>query len=136
MLEYMYLPKMLGLAERAWSKQPRWAIQVSGEEYDSALQEAWNVFANTLGQRDMPRLDYLFGGYNYRLPPPGLKIVDGVLYANSQFPGLTIRYTTDGSVPTIDSKAYSSPVRVDGAVTACTFNSIGRRSLTAILRED
>ena len=135
-LEYLYLPKLLGLAERAWSKQPTWSIQEEDELYDSALREDWNIFANALGQREMPRLDYLFGGYNYRLPPPGLKIVDGTLYASSQFPGLAIRYTTDGSIPSIDSKEYTSPVRVDGVVTACTFNSLGRGSKTSILQAD
>lgn len=135
MLEYFYLPKLLGLAERAWSRQPRWAT-LEEEDYDSALLEDWNGFANALGQRELPRLDHQFGGYNYRLPPPGLNIVDGTLYANSQFPGLTIRYTTDGTVPTLDSKAYTVPIQVDGIVTACTFNSLGRRSLTSVLQED
>ncbi len=136
MLEYFYLPKLLGLAERAWSRQPRWSTTKDSELYNATLQEDWNVFANILGQREMPRMDYLFGGYNYRLPPPGLKKVDGVLYANSQFPGLAIRYTTDGSAPTMDSKEYVAPVRVNGVVTACTFNSLGRASRTSVLPED
>jgi len=136
MLEYFYLPKMLGLAERAWSRQPRWAKLEEKERYDSALHEDWNLFANAIGQREMPRLDYLFGGYNYRLPPPGLQIVDGILYANSQFPGLSIRYTTDGSIPNLDSEVYSSPIRVDGIVTACIFNSLGRASNISVIREE
>ena len=132
MLEFFYLPKLLGLAERAWSAQPRWSTLEQVKEYDSALQKDWNVFANALGQRELPRLDYLSGGCNYRLPPPGLSIVDGILYANTQFPGLIIRYTTDGSEPTISSEVYTSPVRVDGAVSASTFNSVGRKSRAAV----
>jgi len=128
MLEYMYLPKLFGLVERAWSKQPVWATLENRELREAALNEDWNIFVNVLGQREMPRLDYLFGGFNYRLAPPGIKMVDGTLYANTQFPGLTIRYTTDGSEPTMNSKKYTSPIQVNGIVSARTFNSLGRGS--------
>jgi hexosaminidase len=128
MLEYFYLPKMFGLVERVWAKQPSWATLDDAVLREDALNRDWNIFANTLGQREMPRLDNLFGGYNYRLPPPGAKVKDGFLYANSQFPGLTIRYTTDGSNPTIHSKEYSKPVQVDGVISLRTFNSTGRSS--------
>lgn len=134
MLEYFYLPKMLGLAERAWGRQPSWAVVTGEEEFWKGLEEDWNRFANALGRRELPRLDYLFGGFNYRLPPPGLKVVDGVLHANTRFPGLVIRYTTDGSEPTEGSELYTMPVRVDGEVKARTFNTLGRGSLVAILR--
>jgi len=132
-LEYFSLPKLLGLAERAWSRQASWATIDNVELRENVLEADWNIFANALGQREMSRLDYLSGGYNYRLPPPGLKIVEGILYANSQFPGLAIRYTTDESAPTIDSKEYTAPVRVDGVVTASTFNSLGRSSRVSVL---
>jgi len=92
----------------------------------------WNAFANALGQRELPRLDYVSGGYNYRLAPPGLKYATGKLYANTQFPGLSIRYTTDGSEPTLESDLYSRPVELDkvdsGLVKASTFSSGERGS--------
>jgi hexosaminidase len=130
MLEFFYLPKMLGLAERAWSRQPVWATREDAAMREASLQEAWNTFANALGQRELPRLDRLYGGYHYRLPPPGLKVVDGTLHANTEFPGLGIRYTTDGSEPALDSEEYSAPVHVDGTVRARTFNTLGRGSRT------
>ena len=93
----------------------------------------WNEFTNVVGQREMPRLDYLFGGFNYRLPPPGARIIDGQLYANIDFPGLTIRYTTDGSEPNVDSPVYNGPVIVSGKVTLRSFDTRGRGSRGSVV---
>ncbi len=127
MLEYYYLPKMLGLAERAWAPQPEWATLTDSVRWRAARARAWNEFANRLGQRELPRLDHINGGYAYRLPPPGLRLIDGVMYANVAFPGLTIRYTTDGSLPHRQSPRYRQPVEVgDAEVRVATFDSRGR----------
>ena len=128
MLEYYYLPKIIGLAERAWSGQDAWADIGNLEERVEAIQLAWNDFANAIGQRELPRLDYLYGGYNYRLPPPGGKILDGILYANVDFPGLTIRYTTDGSDPDRNSPLFTEPVEVKGNVKLRSFDTRERGS--------
>ena len=71
MLEYYYLPKMLGLAERAWSGQAEWGDIPDRDKRIDAINRDWSAFAYTIGYREMPRLDHLFGGYNYRLPAPG-----------------------------------------------------------------
>lgn len=128
MLEYYYLPKMLGLAERAWVGQPAWGSVEETEERKNTILDAWNVFANTLGQSEFPRLDYIFGGFNYRIPPPGAVIRDGALYVNNTYPGLTIRYTTDGAEPNEKSTVYDKPVQVSGTVILKAFNSRGRCS--------
>ncbi len=128
MAEYYYLPKMLGFAERAWCGEASWG---SIEELDNrieAMQQDWNRFANLMGQREMPRLDGLYGGYNYRLPPPGAVVRDGVLHANVDFPGLVIRYTTDGSEPDVHSILYEGPAEVNGPVSLRTFDTRGRGS--------
>jgi hexosaminidase len=135
MLEYFYLPKLLGLAERAWSIQPEWATQDDAVLREKALTDSWNSFANALGQRELPRLDHLSGGYNYRIPPPGIKVEDGILYANTEFPGLTIRYTTDGSEPTENSAQCTAPVQVEGGVRARTLNTLGRGSRCVVVPE-
>jgi hexosaminidase len=137
-MEYYTLPKMLGLAERSWSKQPAWAVIEENKEREQELDSDWNVFANALGQRELPRLDHLAGGYAYRLPPPGMKIENGILYANTQFPGLSIRYTIDGSEPSLNSREYVGPVRVtpgqaDGVIYARTYSTSGRGSRTVRL---
>ena len=126
MLEYYAFPKMLGMAERAWAAQPEWASIEDLNEHDAAVQTAWNEFANRLGQRELPRLDSLFGGVGYRLPPPGAVMQDGTLHASTEYPGLIIRYSTDGNAPTPASPAYTEPVAVSGPVMLSTFSTANR----------
>ena len=135
MMEYLAFPKLLGLAERAWAQQPAWAQTEDAVERRQHLDAAWNRFAHTLGHRDLPRLDYLFGGVAYRLPPPGAVIEDDMLHANVAFPGLTIRYTTDGTEPTTASTQYEGPVAAAGTIKLRTFDTRGRSSRTAVVAE-
>jgi hexosaminidase len=53
-------------------------------------------------------------------------IENGTLRANVPFPGLEIRYTTDGSEPTAASPLYDGPVAVRGEVRLRTFDTRGR----------
>ena len=126
MAEYYYLPKLVGFAERAWTGQASWGAIADRDKRVAAMNRDWNRFANIVGQREMPRLDYLFGGFNYRIPPPGAVIRNGLLYANVDFPGLTLRYTTDGSEPDANSPVYSEPVDVTGNVMVRAFDTRGR----------
>ena len=128
MLQYYAFPKMLGMAERAWAAQPDWGRIADLDQHDAAVDIAWNEFANRLGRRELPRLDWLFGGIAYRLPPPGAVIENGRLHASSEYPGLVIRYSTDGSEPTAASAVYSTPVAVSGPVKISTFDTRNRAS--------
>ena len=133
-IEYLLFPRMIALAERAWSKNPEWANLEEPRLRQAAYAEAWNEFANRLGQIELPRLDALFGGVRYRIPLPGAKVERGVLTANVEFPGLAIRYTTDGTEPTRSAKLYTNPVHVDCAVVKLkTFSSNGRSSRTTVV---
>ena len=116
---------MIGLAERAWSGQDQWASIEDLENRIEAMNTAWNNFANVVGQREM------FGGFAYRLPSPGAMIRDGKLHANIDFPGLTIRFTTDGSEPDEESPLYTGPVDVSGKVMLRSFDTRGRGSRTS-----
>jgi len=128
-LEYMLLPRLLGFAERAWSKDPDWATEPNAAKSDSLYQIAWVNFLNVLGKRELPRLSYLDGGYNYRVPKPGVVLQDGKYAANIQFPGLTIRYTTDGTDPDAKSKIYNDAVTISGnTVKFRAFDTKGRGS--------
>jgi hexosaminidase len=128
-LEYMLLPRLLGFAERAWSKDPDWATETNPVKSDSLYQHAWVNFLNVLGKRELPRLSYYDGGYNYRVPKPGLILQDGKYLANEQFPGLTIRYTINGKDPDAKSKIYNDAVTIDGnAVKFRAFDTKGRGS--------
>jgi hexosaminidase len=126
-LEYMLLPRLLGFAERAWSKDPDWATEKNEAKSDSLYQNAWVNFLNVLGKRELPRLSYYGGGYNYRVPKPGVTLQDGKYAANIQFPGLVIRYTTNGKDPDAKSKIYNDAVTNDGnAIKFRAFDTKGR----------
>ncbi|QMU26754.1 family 20 glycosylhydrolase [Adhaeribacter radiodurans] len=125
-MEYMILPKLLGLAERAWSPDPDWAVEKDTVKSEALYQQAWARFANILGKRELPRLDYYSGGYQYRLPPVGAVVQNGQVSANIQLPGLTIRYTTDGTDPTFRSRIYREPITETGTVKLRAVSRTGR----------
>ena len=128
-LEYMLLPRLLGFAERAWSKDPDWATERNAAKSDSLYQTAWVSFLNVVGKRELPRLSYYNGGYDYRIPKPGVALQNGKYVANSQFPGLTIRYSTNGKDPDAKSKIYNDAVTIDGnTVKFRAFDNKGRGS--------
>ena len=122
-VEYLVLPRLIGLAERAWSADPGW-------KHPDELTADWNEFANRLGQRELPRLDCLPRPWAYRLPPPGAVIEDGRLHANIALPGLAVHYTLDGSDPDAHSPRYTAPVALAGSRTAklASVDTRGRAS--------
>jgi hexosaminidase len=136
MIEYYYLPKLMGFAESAWSKERKWETIENRKAREKVMDDDWNAFANALGQRELPRLNYINSGYNYRIPLPGTIIEGGMMRANVEFPGLDIRYTTDGSEPISDSPLYTEPVKVDGEVRLKAFDASGRSSRTTVVSED
>jgi hexosaminidase len=114
--EYKAFPKILGLAERAWGTEPAWE-----EKKDEVLrQEDWTRFVHKAGHYELPRLDAW--QVNYRIPLPGWVVKNDTLYANIRFPGLALRYTTDGSEPDKASPVYTTPVQVDGPVKVAAFS--------------
>lgn len=138
MFEYALLPKMLGLAERAWVSSPPWADLRRREDIEYAINREWSKFANRLGKIELPRLDYLNEGYLYRISPPGAKIDGDHLLINAEFPGLQLRYTLDGSDPDHTSPLYTGPVEVKnaGVIRIRAFNSNNRASrVVEITRE-
>ena len=132
MIEYYMLPKLIGFSESAWSAR-KWETVQNFEQREAAIARQWNIFANTLGQQELPRLSYLNGGYNYYIPLPGAVIENRQLKANVEFPGLTIRYTTDGSEPDGNSPVYEGPVAVSGTVKIKSFDAAGKSSRTVVI---
>lgn len=132
MQEYLLLPKLLGLAERAWSKDPDWATEKNNDKSQQMYNEAWSVFTNISGKRELPRLDYFQNGYNYRIPTPGAIVQNGTVFSNFQFPGFVLRYTTDGTEPDLNSKIYSGPITEKSIIKLSAFSAKGRkgRSIT------
>jgi len=135
-LELATFPKLMGLSERAWAAQPSWATATNKTQRFASLEKDWNQFTNTIGQKEMTRLDYIEGGVGYYIPPAGAKIEGGQLFANTRFPGLTIRYTLDGSEPTVDSEEYTEPVAVNGDVRLKVFSGGGNTSRSVLVKKD
>ncbi len=130
-LDYMMMPKLFGLAERAWAPDPDWAREPDPARADSLYREAWSRLVNVVGKRELPRLDREVPGLNYRIPSPGLKVEGGVVRCNVELPGFTLRYTTDGSEPTPQSPEVRGPIPLRGTVRVAAFNTTGRKGHTA-----
>jgi hexosaminidase len=125
-LEYMLLPKLLGLAERAWAADPDWAVEPDSLKSAQLYTTAWNHFVNLISKRELPRLDYYAGGFNYRIPKPGATKQGDTMIMNSQLPGFIIRYTTDGSQPTANSPVYHTSIPYQPQIKMALFNGLGR----------
>lgn len=132
-LEYKLLPKLLGVAERAWAKDPAWATETDPAKSEQLYSQAWSAFVTTVGKRELPRLDAYGGGFQYRIPTAGAKVVGGKVAANVQFPGMTIHYTTDGTEPTAASPVYTEPVAATGPVKLRVFNAQNRAGRTVTI---
>lgn len=130
LLDYMLLPKILGVAERAWAQEPDWSLEKDQTKFEQLYSKAWSVFVNVVGKRELPRLDYFAGGFHYRIPAAGAVVENGKVRVNLQLPGLSIRYTTDGTEPTPQSSLYSGPIADKGVIKIRVFNRKGRGSTT------
>ena len=126
MMEYYLLPKLFAYAEKAWSKAPAWETEDNAIIRTRKIHEAWNVLANRIGQYEFSRLESLFGGSNFRIPAPGAILEKGSIHANTAFPGLIIRYTTDGRDPGPESPAYPGPLKAEGKIKLRAFTPGGK----------
>jgi hexosaminidase len=137
--EYLLFPKLLGVAERAWVTRPEWSMIADMADRTRRLDKDWNRFANSLGRREFSRLAAAFGGVGYRIPPPGAVVAGGRLEANIAYPGLQLRYTTDGSTPRTESPVWVEPVVVDdsavldGKVVVRAFDRSGRGGRSVVV---
>jgi hexosaminidase len=134
MAEYKIFPRLLALAERGWHLA-NWAVPYNyqGGIYDqnSAVftakrqeqrDQQWRLFANTIGKKELAKLEQ--ANINYRLPTVGAIINNGVLYANSAFPGIAIEYQDK----TQTWQPYTNPITVNGAIKVRTRSFDGLRT--------
>ena len=129
-VQYMLLPKMMGVSERAWTAMPEWSKNLTDTQ---AYNEARHQYNLKIGTRELPLLKGM--GFNFRVGPPGIKVVDGMLYINTQYPDELVTYTLDGSEPTVDSPRWMAPVPVKTqpqVIKAKTFY-LGHESVTTYL---
>ena len=129
-LEYLAFPKMFGLVERAWAADPEWATTNDATKAKSLYSNAWSQFVNVVGKQELTKLNYYQGGANFRIPTVGAKQMNGTIHANIQLPGLTIRYTNDGTEPSLNSKQYVQPIADKGVIKLRAFDSKGRGGRT------
>lgn len=115
-LQSFLLPKMLGLAERAWN---------NSKTYTPAM------FNNIIYQKELPRL--ALRGWNFHLRQPGIIVEDGIVKMNSPYPGAVIRYTLDGSEPNSKSATYTEPFTSDATQIRARLYHLGKESVTTIL---
>ncbi|MBQ3730158.1 MAG: family 20 glycosylhydrolase [Muribaculaceae bacterium] len=106
-VQYMLLPKMMGVSERAWNAIPEWSKDLTDIKTYNDARHQYNL---KIGTRELPLLHGK--GFNFRVGPPGIKVIDGMLHINTQYPDEMVTYTTDGSEPTIDSPRWTAPVRI------------------------
>jgi len=113
--DYLYFPRALALAERAWSTSLNFA------SFSQRLTAHYD------------RLDQL--GVRYRMPDiEGLTqenvfTDETVLEITKPLPNLLLRYTTDGTLPTPTSMAFTNPIKIKDPVTIklALFNASGLR---------
>lgn len=129
-VQYMLLPKMMGVSERAWTAVPEWSKDLNDA---AAYNEARHQYNLKIGTRELPLLRGM--GYNFRVGPPGIKMVDGMLHINTQYPDELVTYTLDGSEPTIESPRWTKPVKVASQPQVIKVKAfyLGKESVTTYL---
>ena len=124
----MLMPNLIIFSERAWSSKEDWLDKKTAQEQEPLLNKSWNRFVNTVGQRHLPMISKLYEDILFDIPKAGGIIENGILKIRQQFPGLHIRYTTDGSEPDLNSNLYDSPVKISSSsdIVIRVFDSNGR----------
>jgi hexosaminidase len=130
-IDYLVMPRLLAVAERAWAPDPAWATEPDADRAAALHRAAWSGFVNELGQRVLPRLDLEHAGVAYRIAPPGLMVDGDKVLVNHVLPGVLLRYTTDGSTPTAASKPVTGPITERGLIKVAAFDRNGRAGLVA-----
>ena len=130
-LEYMLIPRIFALAERAWAAEPEWE-KPAQKQWEQLHEKDWSNFANRIGKVEIPRLESRWPDLNYRLPAIGIKEIDGKIACNLELPGFYIVYTTDGTEPQANGKRYTRMLTEKQNLRFKVFNSSGKGSYTTV----
>jgi hexosaminidase len=130
-IDYLVMPRLLAVAERAWAPDPAWATEADAAKAAVLHRAAWSGFVNVLSRRVLPRLDLEKTGVAYRIAPPGLMLDSGRVLVNHVLPGITLRYTSDGSAPTASSKLVDGAIADKGVIQVAAFDRNGRAGLVS-----
>lgn len=132
-VEYYTFPKILGLVERGWNAFPAWST-LAGEKERQAYNKELGLFYSKVSEKEMPH--WASRSINFRLPHPGLCIKEGQLHASTPIRGGEIRYTTDGTEPTLHSELWKAPVACDASVVKAKLFYLNKESVTSTLKVD
>lgn len=127
MIEYYLFPKMFGLIERAWNSHPQWENDPTGEAYLDDLKK----YNSKIVLHEFPRLNRQ--KVVFRLAQPGLKLEGGKLYANTSISGAQVRYTIDGSEPTMYSEQWIKPITCESKIVKAKTFYLGKESVTTTI---
>lgn len=94
--EYQQFPRMCALAEMGWTPQKK---------------RDFKDFDNRLAATHYERMYNM--GIRFRIPLPQVTASDGVINARSEYSNMVVRYTADGSTPTVSSPVASGAIITD-----------------------
>lgn len=90
-MDSMIFPRLLALAERAWHKADWEDSKDPPKERKEKQQADWEAFANTLGYKELRRLEDI--SIKYRIPLVGARTgSDSTIRVTTGLPGLPIEY--------------------------------------------
>lgn len=119
-VEYMILPRMLALAEVLWSpkKARDW------NNFNERLQQHFKTF-------DEKGLHYSKGNFKVEIKPFSQ---DGKLFVNLSTEAYKgeMYYTTDETVPNLQSKKYTEPLRIDSSLTLKAITVVNGKNMSMI----
>ncbi len=126
-VEMLVIPKIFGLVERGWNATPDW------KDNEDAMTQARAQYNANIATWELPMLANR--GYNFHMAQPGIIVKNGKLLANAQYPKAQVRYTFDGTEPTLSSPIWTEPVPVPAKcklVKARAFY-LGKQSVSTYL---
>lgn len=116
---YQAFPRLCAIAETGWTEQPK---------------RNWDSFVDRMCKYHFQRLESK--GIKYRLFTPEYTINGELLTVLPVGPGIVVRYTMDGTVPTISSQLYTTPISIRnaGIVNFRAFTPSGYASPVIMIR--
>lgn len=131
-LDYMVFPRLFSLAERAWA--PRKPYEDNAKFDIDNFNKDYSELLNKISKEELPKIASFV---QYRLPAVGVKEKNGRLHAKAEYPGFTIYYTTDGSIPNLSSPQYTTAIEAqDGkTISFVVLDKDGRQGTISVIKK-
>lgn len=89
---YMYFPRLISVAENAWATK-QWQSDIpeqTTQEWLANINKDWVEYSATMTTKVLPRL--ASQNINFRVPPPGAKMINGKWHLNHLYAGMQLQY--------------------------------------------